>query len=298
MDRSEIPDELVNEASKRKDWKMTEEVQDFLDKIRLQRLKSSVAKYDGLNNIRPLETIDILTELESPELEQYNQTETELRNSFSQKAHSGSGKQKYISPLLNACYKNGMDSSKNRKTVELLKKIFQDNATEKVIITYTIKASAVNNLAAMLTTLKWKFASIKTNMTEKSRKGEMEKFKTDQDCRILLAPQSTMVGHNITEASRVIFLNPSVVPHLEKQVIGRAARIGQLKPVHSYRVIAVGTVDERIVKVRKQKEESTNQNNFNFSKLSSEDEHVIVMGSSRVSRRNLRSSVGKVRRNG
>ncbi len=297
MDRSEIPDELVNEASKRKDWKMTEEVQVFLDKILLQRLKSSVAKYDGLNNIRPLETIDILTELESPELEQYNQTETELRNSFSQKAHSGSGKQKYISPLLNACYKNGMDSSKNRKTVELLENIFQENTTEKVIIAYTIKASAVNNLTAMFTTSEWKFASIKTNMTEKSRKGEMEKFKTDQDCRILLAPQSTMVGHNITEASRVIFLNPSVVPHLEKQVIGRAARIGQLKPVHSYRVIAVGTVDERIVKVRK-REESTDQNNFNSSKLSSEDEHFIVMGCSRVPRRNLRSSVGKVRRNG
>jgi SNF2 family DNA or RNA helicase len=290
MDRSQIPDELVNEASKRKDWKMTEEVQVFLDKILLQRLKSSIAKYDGLNNIKPLETIDILTELESPELEQYNQMETEVRKSFSQKARSGSGQQKYISPLLNACYKNDMDSSKNRKTVGLLKNIFQENTTEKVIIAYSIKASAVSNLMAMLTTSKWKFASIKTNMTKKSCKGEIEKFKTDQGCRILLAPQSTMMGHNITEASRVIFLNPSVVPHLEKQVIGRAARIGQLKPVHSYRVIAVGTVDERIVKVRK-REESTDQNNFNSSKLSSEDEHFIVMGCSRAPRRNLRSSV-------
>ena len=47
-----------------------------------------------------------------------------------------------------------------------------------------------------------------------------------------------------------MLLNPSLDIGIEQQAIGRCHRIGQTRPVHVYRMMAEGTIEEDIARLR------------------------------------------------
>jgi SNF2 family DNA or RNA helicase len=60
---------------------------------------------------------------------------------------------------------------------------------------------------------------------------------------------------NLTAADTVIHYDPWWNPAVERQATDRAHRIGQHKPVFVYKLIAAGTVEERIVEMQERKAE-------------------------------------------
>jgi SNF2 family DNA or RNA helicase len=60
-------------------------------------------------------------------------------------------------------------------------------------------------------------------------------------------------GLNLTAADTVIHYDPWWNPAVENQATDRAHRIGQTKPVFVYKLIAAGTVEERIVELQEKK---------------------------------------------
>ena len=60
-------------------------------------------------------------------------------------------------------------------------------------------------------------------------------------------------GLNLTAADVVIHLDPWWNPAVESQASDRAHRIGQDKPVFVYKLIAAGTVEERIQQLQTEK---------------------------------------------
>ena len=58
---------------------------------------------------------------------------------------------------------------------------------------------------------------------------------------------------NLTAADTVIHYDPWWNPAVEHQATDRAHRIGQTKPVFVYKLIAAGTVEERIVELQDKK---------------------------------------------
>lgn len=56
-------------------------------------------------------------------------------------------------------------------------------------------------------------------------------------------------GLNLTEASHVLLLEPSINPAAEAQAIGRVFRIGQEKETFIHRFIVRDTVEERVLKM-------------------------------------------------
>ena len=60
-------------------------------------------------------------------------------------------------------------------------------------------------------------------------------------------------GLNLTAADTVIHYDPWWNPAVENQATDRAHRIGQTKPVFVYKLIAAGTVEERIVELQDKK---------------------------------------------
>jgi SNF2 family DNA or RNA helicase len=60
---------------------------------------------------------------------------------------------------------------------------------------------------------------------------------------------------NLTAADHVILVEPWWNPAVEAQAIDRAHRIGQSSPVTASRLIARGTVEERIQKLQTTKRE-------------------------------------------
>src|SRR5690606_28467788 len=60
-------------------------------------------------------------------------------------------------------------------------------------------------------------------------------------------------GFNLTAADKVVLLDPWWNPAIEEQAISRAYRMGQTKAVHSMRLIATSTVEERVIHMQQEK---------------------------------------------
>ncbi|MBI3541863.1 MAG: SNF2 helicase associated domain-containing protein [Deltaproteobacteria bacterium] len=88
------------------------------------------------------------------------------------------------------------------------------------------------------------------------RKAPVERFQTDPKCQaFLISLKAGGTGLNLTAADYVFILDPWWNPAVEAQAIGRAHRIGQQQKVFAYRMIAKGTVEEKILDLQKTKRE-------------------------------------------
>ncbi len=70
---------------------------------------------------------------------------------------------------------------------------------------------------------------------------------------LLMSLKAGGVGLNLTAADHVFIMDPWWNPASENQAIGRAHRIGQTKPVMVYRLIAQGTIEEKIEALKQTK---------------------------------------------
>ncbi|WFD31299.1 Putative DNA helicase ino80 [Malassezia sp. CBS 17886] len=71
----------------------------------------------------------------------------------------------------------------------------------------------------------------------------------------LLSTRAGGLGINLTAADTVIFFDHDWNPSNDSQAMDRAHRLGQTKQVTVYRLITKGTIDERIVKLARNKKE-------------------------------------------
>src|SRR5207342_3416944 len=71
----------------------------------------------------------------------------------------------------------------------------------------------------------------------------------------LISLKAGGVGLNLTGADTVIHFDPWWNPAVEDQATDRAHRIGQTRVVTSYKLIARGTVEEKILQLQQRKRE-------------------------------------------
>jgi len=70
---------------------------------------------------------------------------------------------------------------------------------------------------------------------------------------LLISLRAGGTGLNLTAADHVFLLDPWWNPAVEAQAADRAHRIGQERPVFVYRLVALGTVEERILALQESK---------------------------------------------
>ncbi len=88
----------------------------------------------------------------------------------------------------------------------------------------------------------------------KDRQEVMHAFQNDPDPAVfLLSLRAAGTGLNLTTASNVILYDPWWNPAVEAQAIDRSHRIGQTVTVNAYRLIAPGTVEEKIWELQQRK---------------------------------------------
>lgn len=86
------------------------------------------------------------------------------------------------------------------------------------------------------------------------RKERVDHFQTDDKVRVfLISLKAGGVGLNLTAADYCFILDPWWNPASEAQAIDRAHRIGQKNHVFAYRLIARGTVEEKILALQASK---------------------------------------------
>ncbi|MFW5397085.1 MAG: SNF2 family DNA or RNA helicase [Candidatus Accumulibacter regalis] len=78
-------------------------------------------------------------------------------------------------------------------------------------------------------------------------------FQAGQGDLFLISLKAGGFGLNLTAADYVVITDPWWNPATEDQAMGRAHRIGQLRPVTVYRLVSKGSVEERIVELHHEK---------------------------------------------
>ena len=118
-----------------------------------------------------------------------------------------------------------------------------------------------SQFVGMLTLLKEKLASEGTEFcyldgSTKDRGAVVARFQSDSRIPVfLISLKAGGVGLNLTGADTVIHFDPWWNPAVEDQATDRAHRIGQTRVVTSYKLIARGTVEEKILTLQTRKRE-------------------------------------------
>lgn len=81
----------------------------------------------------------------------------------------------------------------------------------------------------------------------------ISKFREGDAPVFLISLKAGGFGLNLTEADYVFLLDPWWNPASEAQAVDRAHRIGQSKPVNVYRMVAEGTIEEKVMALKARK---------------------------------------------
>src|SRR5437016_156490 len=88
----------------------------------------------------------------------------------------------------------------------------------------------------------------------KDRQQVVNAFQNDSNAAVfLLSLRAAGTGLNLTTASYVVLYDPWWNPAVEAQAVDRSHRIGQTRTVNAYRLIAPGTVEEKIWELQQRK---------------------------------------------
>jgi superfamily II DNA or RNA helicase len=92
------------------------------------------------------------------------------------------------------------------------------------------------------------------SMPARARQAEVDRFQASPDIPLfLLSLKAGGTGLNLTGADTVVHFDPWWNPAAEAQATDRAHRIGQTRVVTSYKLIASGTVEEKVLALQDEK---------------------------------------------
>jgi SNF2 family DNA or RNA helicase len=95
--------------------------------------------------------------------------------------------------------------------------------------------------------------SVTLDGSTRDREGPIAAFRRGEAQVFLISLKAGGFGLNLTEADYVFLLDPWWNPASEEQAIDRAHRIGQDKPVMVYRLVAAGTIEEKVMALKERK---------------------------------------------
>jgi SNF2 family DNA or RNA helicase len=79
------------------------------------------------------------------------------------------------------------------------------------------------------------------------RQARVERFQTDPSIQVFLLTSGVGgLGLTLTQADRVVIMDPNWNPAIDNQSVDRAYRIGQEKDVVVYRLVTCGTIEEKV----------------------------------------------------
>ncbi|XP_043234686.1 lymphocyte-specific helicase-like [Amphibalanus amphitrite] len=139
----------------------------------------------------------------------------------------------------------GEKSGKMMVLDAMLKRLIADG--HKVLIFSQFRLM-LDILGDFLTVKGHSFLRLDGSDAVEDRRENIAAFNTDPDVKVfIVSTRAGGLGINLTGADTVIIYDSDWNPQCDLQAQDRAHRIGQTKPVVVYRLVAGGTIDERIV---------------------------------------------------
>lgn len=139
-------------------------------------------------------------------------------------------------------------SAKLELLLELLPTLIEDGRRVLLFSQFTEMLALIEPELARL-----KLPYLKLTGESGNRAELVEQFQNGEVPLFLISLKAGGVGLNLTAADTVILYDPWWNPAVEQQAIDRAYRIGQDKPVFVYKLIASGTVEDKMIELQARK---------------------------------------------
>jgi SNF2 family DNA or RNA helicase len=144
-----------------------------------------------------------------------------------------------------------VDSAKLEAFRELLAEAVDDGHRILVFSQFT---SLLRLLREELATQDTAHCYLDGSMTPRARQAEVDRFQASADIPVfLISLKAGGTGLNLTGADTVVHFDPWWNPAAEAQATDRAHRIGQTRVVTSYKLIASGSVEEKVLTLQDEK---------------------------------------------
>jgi superfamily II DNA or RNA helicase len=138
----------------------------------------------------------------------------------------------------------------------LMEKIAEDLAEGHRILVFSTFTSLLDLVGQRLRKLSMDYLRFDGATPPAERTRLIKQFQTEQGESIfLISLKAGGAGVNLTAADTVFLLDPWWNPAAEEQAAARAHRIGQTRPVTLYRMVAKGTIEERVLALSRSKAE-------------------------------------------
>lgn len=142
------------------------------------------------------------------------------------------------------------NSSKAKRLLELCE---QAREQKRKVIVFSFFRSTLQKVVTLLGDRCME--PITGSINPQRRQEIVDEFAKAPDGAVLVSQvQAGGTGLNIQSASVIIFCEPQIKPSIENQAISRAYRMGQVRDVLVYRLLADDTIDERIMEILKTKQ--------------------------------------------
>jgi len=146
------------------------------------------------------------------------------------------------------------DLKNSSKAARLLELCDQAREQKRKVIVFSFFRTTIEKVIALLGDRCME--PITGSISPQRRQEIVDEFGKAEDGAVLVSQvQAGGTGLNIQSASVIIFCEPQIKPSIENQAISRAYRMGQVRDVLVYRLLADETIDERIVEILKTKQD-------------------------------------------
>lgn len=148
-----------------------------------------------------------------------------------------------------------LPSAKLEAFLEIVKELMSGNHRALVFSQFVRHLSIVR---AELDKLGITYQYLDGSLTLPERETAVKEFQAGKSDLFLISLKAGGLGLNLTSADYVLHLDPWWNPAIEDQASDRSHRIGQQRPVTIYRLVAAGTIEEKIVKLHATKRDMAN----------------------------------------
>jgi SNF2 family DNA or RNA helicase len=143
----------------------------------------------------------------------------------------------------------GIASAKRARLLEMLGELVDEG---RRVIVFSQFTTMLDRIAADLDAAGVTYEQLRG--ATKDRAHPVRRFQEGEVPVILVSLKAGGAGVNLTAADTVILYDPWWNPAVEAQAIDRAHRIGQDKPIFVHRLIAIGTIEEKILSLQDRKQ--------------------------------------------
>ena len=145
-------------------------------------------------------------------------------------------------------------SSKMTAAMEEIQRIRREHSGDKLIVVSQF-TSFLSALEPHLDKRGVQFMRLDGTMNSMARTKVIGTFTQPESpiSVLLLSLKAGGVGLNLVSANHMLVLEPTWNPSVEDQCFDRIHRMGQRKPVHIYRFVTNGTIEEKVVELQEKK---------------------------------------------